>query len=130
MSHVLKSGITARSIEHDKKLTRREWKVDTTGMTMPLLRSLKCQIPALHSAPARKLHERIAFPLSFKPEGIAGCLWPVVDHYHSGTGYIQLSARSCSLLWQVSRLLDGRQIMSAHYVTRYDTHNVCCMMYF
>lgn len=80
MSHVIRSNITTRSIRHDKKLTRREWKVDTTGMTMPLLRSLKCQIPALHSVPARKLHERIAFPLSFKP-GYRGlpltCRWPL-----------------------------------------------------
>lgn len=79
------SRIIVRTIDraNDKKLTRAEWKVDTTGMTMPFLRSLKCQIPALHTAPARKLHERIAFPLSFKPESIAGYLWPVVDHYHS-----------------------------------------------
>lgn len=109
VSHALKPDcIVIRSIGHDKKLTRAEWKVDTTGTTMPFLRSLKCQIPSLHSALARKLHERIAFPLSFKPESIAYYLWPVVDHYHSNIEYVQLNARSYSLLWQGPR---GWQIM-------------------
>lgn len=115
------SRIAARSIGHDKKLTRTEWKVDTTGTTIPFLWSLKCQIPPLHSAPARKLHERIAFPLSFKPESIAGYLWPVIDH--SNREYVQLNARSrcydklhmIDKLWSIRVMLDRRKTFSVSF---------------